>query len=110
MKTEIIMFLQTLDFEQLIEIYNDIQDDPTHCIYHMSEFNSVYEQCSALEITELLKDSQFSANDMYFYKDENDKLISFSFADEYENPIFLQDIADYMITNKETFGYSEIWF
>ena len=86
--------------EQIIAMHNEFCDkhgNPDDIIYQMGEFNEILSGTDADDITRMMYYGKFNPNDDYFCFDGRGNLASFNSYDDDESPIYLSELADYVI-------------
>ena len=86
--------------DQIIAMHNEFCDkhgDPDDIICQMGEFNEILSGTDADDITRMMYYGKFNPNDDYFCFDGRGNLASFNCYDDDESPIYLSELADYVI-------------
>lgn len=90
----------TLTISQIIALHNEFCDkhgDPDSIIYQMGEFNEILSGTDPDDITRMMYYGKFNPNDDYFCFDGYANLASFNSYDDDESPIYLSELAEYVI-------------
>ena len=86
--------------DQIIAIHNEFCDkhgDPDDIIFQMGEYSYI---CGDMDVDDLARMQyygEFNPNDDYFCFDGRGNLASFNSYDDDESPIYLSELADYVI-------------
>ena len=101
LRERLIDHLSNFSTSDMVNLYNEyayqISEDT---IFSMSEFDEKFRGMSPLEIVKMVNESEdFDIEDDYYWIDYTNSLISFSDWTDYNSPIEVSDLANYIIDN-----------
>lgn len=110
MKAELISILEDLDTEELVKVHNQYCEECNYMddyIYGMECLDEFFgDGMTAYDIIDSLG-SNFNIRDDYFYNTIYG-INSFNFLPDGDAPVYISDIAEWMLDNMEDCGISDV--
>ena len=107
---KVVNFLSNLDDDDLIDIHNRVCEESCEMddyVYTMDMFDEIMGDCSLpSKIADLIYYGDFCpANDYFVW---GVYLKSFDYVSSQNCPVYVQDIAKYIVEHDECYGYDEL--
>lgn len=105
-KNKIIEILEDMNDDDLLSIWNEYaSENGYNNIYNMEEFDDICEDMTATEIACKCIYGEFNPNHDYFKFNGYE---NFESSDYLTDLIYIDDLADYIVRNEETFDNDDL--
>ena len=103
-------FLEDLDTDELVSMHNEYCEDMHYSdyIYNMYDLDGQLATYTPSQILDMAECGEFNSSDDYFYIDDNEHLYSFDFAGDDNAPIYIKDLANYIVDNDDELSNDDV--